>query len=86
MVDERKVTTHKAEMAEHLNGAAQFLDSFLRGKYITSEKASEMLDYILAETKRNIESCQFATQEEIDAEKHRKEDFIKLIKMQMGLP
>lgn len=76
---------HEAEMAKHANGAEQFLDAFFGGKYISNEKAREMLDYILAEAKRNIESYPFATQEEKDAEIHQREDFMYLIKKQKGL-
>lgn len=85
MIDKRKVATHEAEMAKHTNGAALFLDAFFGGKYISNEQAREMLDYILAETKRNIESCPFASQTEKDAEIHRKESIIYQIKREKGL-
>ena len=44
------------EMAEHANGAAQFLGSLIGGQYVTKEKACEAMDFLLALTKRNIES------------------------------
>jgi hypothetical protein len=85
MVDNKKILLHNVEMAEHANGAAQFLDALFRGKYVTREQAREMADYVLAQTKRNIESCPFATQEEKDAEIHRREYLMRILKMQMGL-
>ena len=56
MVDNKKILLHNVEMAEHANGAAQFLDALFRGKYVTREQAREMADYVLAQTKKNIES------------------------------
>ena len=85
MVDNKKILLHNVEMAEHANGAAQFLDALFRGKYVTREQAREMADYVLAQTKKNIESCPFATQEEKDAEIHRREYLMRILKMQMGL-
>ena len=67
MVDNKKILLHNVEMAEHANGAAQFLDALFRGKYVTREQAREMADYVLAQTKKNIESNLFATQEQKDA-------------------
>jgi hypothetical protein len=44
-----------------------------------------MIDFLFARTKRNIESCPFATQEEKDAEIHRKELLLNALKPLMGL-
>ena len=38
MVDNKKILLHNVEMAEHANGAAQFLDALFRGKYFSSNK------------------------------------------------
>lgn len=72
-------------MAEHANGAAQYLAALLGGRYVTKEQTREMIDFLFAGTKRNIESCPFATQEEKDAEIHRREYLMRILKMQMGL-
>ena len=85
MVDETKILLHSAEMAEHANGAAQYLGALLGGRYVTKEQTREMVDFLFAGTKRNIESCPFATQEEKDAETNRREYLMRILKMQMGL-
>ena len=85
MVDEKKILLHNAEMAEHANGAAQYLGALLGGRYVTKEQTRDMLDFIFAEAKRNIESCPFATQEEKDAEIHRKKTLMNLLRTQIGL-
>ena len=72
-------------MAEHANGAAQYLGALLGGRYVTKEQTREMIDFLFAGTKRNIESCPFATQEEKDAEIRRREYLMRILKMQMGL-
>ena len=72
-------------MAEHANGAAQYLAALLGGRYVTKEQTRDMVDFLFAGTKRNIESCPFATQEEKDAEIHRREYLMRILKMQMGL-
>ena len=66
MIDNKKILLHSAEMAEHANGAAQYLGALLGGRYVTKEQTREMVDFLFAGTKRNIESCPFATQEEKD--------------------
>lgn len=73
MIDEREIVKHNAEMAEHANGAAQFMGSLIGGQYVTKEQAREAMDYLLASTKRNIESYPNATRQEKDAEIHRNE-------------
>jgi hypothetical protein len=85
MIDERKVLLYSAEMAEHANGAAQYLEALLGGRFVTREQTRDMVDYLFAETKRNIESCPFATQDEKDAEIHRRELLLKALKPLMGL-
>ena len=88
MIDERKVFLHTVEMAEHANGAAQYLEALVGGRYITREQTEqtlEMVDYLFAGTKRNIESCPFASQAEKDAEIHRRELLINVLKPLMGI-
>ena len=85
MIDEKKVFLHTAEMAEHANGAAQYLGALLGGRFVTREQTRDMFDFMFAETKRNIESCPFATQEQKDAEIHQKELMLNALKQLMGL-
>lgn len=61
MKDDNKIIMYSAEMAEHANGAAQFLNSLLGGQYVTKAQTREALDYLFARTKRDIESCPYAT-------------------------
>ena len=58
MIDYKKILLHSTEMAEHANGAAQYLGALLGGRYVTKEQTRDMLDFIFAEAKRNIESWQ----------------------------
>lgn len=85
MVYEQKVFMHEVEMAEHATGAAQFLSSLIGGQYVTKEQARETMDFLLASTKRNIESYPNATRQEKDAEIQRKEFLMNMLKEQMGL-
>lgn len=85
MVDNRKMFLHNAEMAEHASGAAQYLDALLGGRYVTKEQTRDMIDFLFAGTKRNIESCPFASQEEKDAEIRRREVLLNVLKPLMGL-
>ena len=72
-------------MAEHANGAAQYLGALLGGRYVTREQTREMVDFLFAGTKRNIESYPFATQEQKDVEIHRRELLLNALKPLMGL-
>lgn len=56
MIDERDIMKHNLDMAEHANGAAQLLGSLIGGQYVTKEQTREAMDFLLASTKRNIES------------------------------
>ena len=85
MVDEKKILLHSAEMAKHANGAAKYLDALFGGRYVTKEQTRDMVDYMFAGTKRNIESCPFASREEKDAEIRRREYLLNMIKPLMGL-
>ena len=85
MIDERKILKHNLEMAEHANGAAQFLGSLIGGLYVTKEQTREAMDFLLASTKRNIESCPNASQQEKETEIHRREHMMNMLKQQMGL-
>lgn len=72
-------------MAEHANGAAQYLGALLGGRYVTKEQTREMIDFLFAGAKKNIESCPFATQDQKDAEIHRRELLMNALKPLMGL-
>ena len=85
MADDKKIAQYNAEMAEHANGAAQYLGALIAGRFVTREQARDMADYVLAQTKRNIESCPFASQEEKDAEIRRRENLMNMLKLQIGL-
>ena len=85
MIDNKKVLLHSAEMAEHVNGVPQYMDALFGGRYATKEQTRDMVDYIFAGTKRNIESCPFASQEEKDAEIRRRELLLNALKPLMGL-
>lgn len=85
MIDEREILKHNMEMAEHANGAAQFLGSLIGGQYVTKEHVREAMDFLLASTKRNIESYPNATRLEKYAEIRRKEFLMNMLKQQMGL-
>lgn len=52
MVDNKKILLHNAEMSEHANGAAQYLDALLGGRYVTKEQTRDMIDFLFARTKR----------------------------------
>lgn len=85
MTDEKKVAQYNMEMAKHADGAAQYLNALIAGRFVTRDQARDMADYVLAQTKRNIERCPFASQEEKDAEIRRKEYLMNMLKLQMGL-
>jgi hypothetical protein len=85
MTDEKKIAQYNAEMVKHSDGAAQFFDALIGGRFVTREQTRDMADYVLAQTKRNIERCPFASREEKDAEIHRREYLMKMLKSQMGL-
>ena len=80
MIDEKEIMKHNAEMAEHANGAAQFMSSLIGGQYATKELVCEAMDFLLASTKRNIESFTNATRQEKDAEIQQRELLIKAFK------
>lgn len=48
MIDEREILMYNMEMAEHANGAAQFMESLIGGQYVTKEQAREAMDFLLA--------------------------------------
>lgn len=56
MIDEKEILKYNIEMAEHANGAAQFMGLLVGGQYVTKEQAREAMDFLLASTKLNIES------------------------------
>lgn len=85
MIDEREIMKYNMEMAKHANGAAQFLGSLIGGQYVTKGQVREAMDFLLASTKRNIESYPNATRQEKDSEIRRKEFLMNMLKQQMGL-
>ncbi len=85
MIDERIILKRSLEMAKHVNGAAQFLGSLIGGQYVTKEQTREAMDFLLASTKRNIESYPYATRQEKDEEIRKKEGLMNMLKQQMGL-
>lgn len=85
MTDEQKIYLYSTEMAEHANGAAQYLDALFGGRFVTKEQTRDMVDFLFARTKMNIESCPFASQEEKDAEIHRRELLLNVLKPLIGL-
>lgn len=85
MIDAIKIAQYTLEMAEHADGAAQYLSALFGGKYVTKVQAHDMANYVLAQTKRNIENCPFASQEEKETEIHRREFLMNILKLQMGL-
>lgn len=48
MNDEREILKQNIEMAEHTNGAVQFLGSLIGRQYVTKELARESMDFLLA--------------------------------------
>lgn len=46
---DRKIAKYNLEMAEHANGAAQYLDALLGGRHVTTEQTREMVDFLLLE-------------------------------------
>lgn len=85
MTKDNKIARYNAEIAAHADGAAQFIGALIGGRFVTREQTREMADYVLAQTKRNIESCPFASQEEKDAEIRSTENLMNILKLQMGL-
>lgn len=85
MTDEKKIAQYNVEMAAHANGAAQFFDALIGGRFVTREQVRDLTDYVLAQTKRNIESYPFASQEEKDAEIRSRENLMNMLKSLTGL-
>ena len=85
MIDEKKIAQYNMEMAEHADGVAQYLSALIGGRCVTRDQAREMADFVLAQTKRNIESCPFASQEEKEIEIRRRENLMNMLKSQMVL-
>lgn len=85
MIDEQKVFLHSVEMAEHANGVAQYLDALFGGRFVTKEQTRDMVDYMFARTKRNIESCPFVSQEVKDTEIWRRDNILNMLKPLFGL-
>lgn len=84
MMDEKKRAQYNAEMVEHADGAAQYFSALIGGRFVTREQALDMSDYVLTETKRDIECCTFASQEEKKAGIRRRENLMNMLKLQMA--
>jgi len=67
MIDEREILKYNMEMTEHATGAAQFMESLIGRQCAAKDQAREAMDFLLASTKRNIESFPSATRQEKDA-------------------
>ncbi len=85
MTNQNKINQHAAEMAQHAEGAAKYLASIFAGQYVTPEQTRETIDFLTAKMKRDIESCQYATNEEKEFEIRRRETMINAMKVYMGL-
>ena len=77
MIDKKKIAQYNAEMVEYADEAAQYLGALIGDRLLTKELNCDMVDYVLAQTKRNIESSPFASQEEKDAKIRHKEYLMK---------
>lgn len=55
MIENKKILLHSAEMAEHANGAAQYLEALLGGRCVTREQTRDIVDFtvFLQEQKEN---------------------------------
>ena len=80
MINERKIAQYNLEIAEHANGAAQYLGALIGGRFVIREQARDMADYVLAQTKKNIESCPFTSQKEKDTEIQHREFLMNMLK------
>lgn len=45
MIENKKILLHSAEMAEHANGVAQYLEALLGGRYVTREQTRNIVDF-----------------------------------------
>ena len=50
---DRKIAKYNFEMAEHANGAAQYLGALLGGRYVTKEQTRDLIDFLFAGTKKH---------------------------------
>ena len=64
MIDEKKIARYNMEMPELADGATHYLGALIGGGFVIRKLASDMVDYVLAQTKRSIESCPSSSQEE----------------------
>ncbi len=64
MIDEKKIAQYNMEMAIHANGAAQILNALIDAKFVIQEQVYEIADYVMSQTKRNIESYPYASKED----------------------
>lgn len=58
-----KITKYNIEMAEHANGAAQYLEALLGGRFVTREQTRDMVDYLWYKTQyRELPFCNTRTE------------------------
>lgn len=84
MVDLR-TTKYYWEMSEHANGVAQYLEALLDGRFVTRQQTHNMDIYLFAGTKWIFKRSPIATQEQKDAEIHRRKLLRKTPKPFAGL-
>lgn len=61
------------------NTEQEHLKRRIYGRYVVKEQIRDMDDFLFAGTKRNVESCPNASQEEKDAEVHRRENIPNIL-------
>ena len=49
-MDENKIAQYNLEMTVHANGAAQYLEALLGGRFVTREQTRDMVDYLWYKT------------------------------------
>ena len=54
---DRKIAKYNFEMAEHANGAAQYLGALLGGRYVTKEQTRDLIDFLFVSTYIGCYTC-----------------------------
>lgn len=88
MIDYDKLNEHVLEMAKNADGgvklSAFMIDQLLGGTQKISEKTlHEGIEFTIAKQKREVESMPYASKEQKDAEKNKREFILKLCEEQM---
>lgn len=88
MIDYDKLNEHVLEMAKNADGGVK-LSAFMIGQLLggiqkISEKSlHEGIEFAIAKQKRDVESMPYASKEQKDAEKNKREFILKLCEEQM---